>query len=82
MLVILGGVAVLSVIQGLVVVAFGPAAAVDAGFGVSQRLEKRGRHSDRPRLAGVRDFLEDSWKETLVTVLVVLSLAIGLTGGI
>ena len=80
--VILGSVAVLSVIQGLVVVSFAPAMVVGAGFGISRRLERRGRRSDYPRIAGLRDLLEDSWKETLVTVLVLVGLIIGLNGGI
>jgi hypothetical protein len=81
-LVILGGVAVLSVIQGLVMVSFAPAAVVGAGFGVSRSLENRGRQAEYPRVAGLREFLEDSWKETLATVLVVIGLAIGLNGGL
>jgi hypothetical protein len=81
-LVILGGVAIISVIQGLIIVSFAPAAIVGAGFGFSRQLEQRGRRSDYPRITGLRLFLEKSWKETLVTVLVLLGLSIGLSGGI
>lgn len=81
-LVILGGVAILSVIQGLIVVSFAPAAAVGAGFGVSRRLERRGGRSDYPRVAGLQQFFEESWKETLVVSLILIGLFIGLTGGV
>jgi hypothetical protein len=60
LLVILGGVEILSVIQGLVLISFARAVVVGAGFGLSRRLEQRGRHSEYPRLAGVRHFLKDS----------------------
>jgi len=81
-LVILGGVALLSVIQGLIVVSFVPAVGVGAGFGISRRLERRGGHSDYPRLAGLQQFFEESWKETIVVSLIIIGLFVGLTGGV
>lgn len=81
-LVILGGVAILSVIQGLIVVSFAPAAIVGAGFGVSRRLKRQGGRSDYPRVAGLQQFFKNWWKETLVVSLVLVGLSIGLTGSL
>lgn len=80
-LVLFGGVAILSVIQDFLVVTFAPTVAVGAGFGVSRQLERRGRRSDYPRISGLQQFFEESWKETLVVSLIFFALLIGLTGG-
>lgn len=81
-IVIFGGLAILSVIQGLIVVTFAPSAVVGAGFGVSRHLEGRGGRSDYPRVSGLKEFFEESWKETVVVSLIFLSLIIGLTRGV
>lgn len=81
-LVIFGGIALLSVVQGLVVLAYLPSAAVGLMFGVSRQLERRGRRSDYPRIAGLRQFLEESWKEVLIVAVVFVALVIGLTRGV
>lgn len=81
-LIILGGVAIISVVQGLIMISFAPAAAVGAGFGVSRRLKRKGGRSDYPRLAGLQRFLKQSWKETIVVLLIILGLFIGLTGSV
>lgn len=80
-LVILGGVAIFSVIEGLIVITFAPTVAVGTGFGVSRQLKRRGGRSDYPRISGIRKTFEESWKEALVVVLIFLALIIGLTRG-
>lgn len=71
----------ISVVQGLVVLAYVPSVAVGLGFGVSRRLERRGRRSEYPRIAGLRQFLDKSWKEVLVVAVIFVALAVGLTKG-
>lgn len=81
-LVLLGGIAVLSVVIGLVLVSFVPAVIVGAGFAVSRRLKRKGRRSDYPRITGLQKVVQESWMEILVAGGVVIALAFGLTRGL
>ncbi|MFC3957881.1 hypothetical protein [Halovivax cerinus] len=82
-LVLLGGIAILSAIQGLIMMAFGVAVVVGSSFGVSRQLERRGGRSPDvrfPRLRGLQLTVEKHWFPILVTTIVVLALAYGTSG--
>jgi hypothetical protein len=83
-LLLLGGVAVLSVIWGLVAISFGSAAVVGSAVGMSRRLERRGRGHDVrfARVRGLRSLLESYWLEIVVTSAVVVALVVGINGGL
>lgn len=82
-LIILGGVAILSAIIGLVLTSFGVAATVGVGFGVSRRLEKRGRKggSKFTRSHGFKTLVVDYWKVLLMSGIIGIALYVGLTKG-
>lgn len=82
-LVVLGGITIVSAIEGLIVVSFGVAAVVGSSFGVSRQLERQGsrsRDTQFPRLYGLQLVLEKHWFQILVTTTVVLALIYGISG--
>ncbi len=83
-LLLLGGVAILNVIWGLVAISFGGAAVTGAVIGVERELKRKGkrRNSDYPRFYGLRSFTEANWKEALAVVAVTAALYVGLAGGV
>lgn len=83
-LLLLGGVAILNVVWGLLAIAFGGAAATGAVIGVERELKRRGRrkNSEYPRLHGARSLVETNWKELSAVVIVAVALYVGLTGGV
>lgn len=85
-LVVLGGIAIVSAILGLIVVAFGSAAIVGASFGVSRQLQRKGSRRSRdakyPRLHGLRLVVENYWFQILVLAVVMVALIFGISGNV
>lgn len=85
-LVVLGGVAIVSAILGLIVVAFGAAVIVGSSFGVSRQLERRGnRHSKDvgfPRFHGLQLFVENYWLQIFALGVVLIALVYGISGNV
>lgn len=83
-LVILGGIAIVSVIQGLIIVAFGIAVIVGVSFGVSRQLERRGSQYSKDeqfsRLRGLQMFVNNYWFQILFISIVVIALIYGISG--
>lgn len=82
LLIIVGGMAILSAILGLVMVGFLAPTVAGGLVGVSRHLERRGRKfaSQFSRTHGLRSFLAEYWKVILATAIVTVALYIGLTG--
>jgi hypothetical protein len=82
-LIIMGGVAVASVLRGLIAISFGVSGIVGVVVGVSRQLESRGsrRGQSFARAHGAADWLEENWMEVLIVVAILGSLAVGLSGG-
>lgn len=83
-LVLLGGMAIVSTILGLIIIAFGVAVVVGSSFGVSRQLRRRGsRYSNDvrfPRLRGLQLVLEKHWFPIIVVAIVVAALIYGISG--
>lgn len=82
-LIILGGVAVASALKGLIAISFGVSGGVGLCVGMSRKLESRGKRQSRafPRLYGLLDWGRQNWLESLIVILIIGTLAFGLTGG-
>lgn len=80
---LLGGVALLSVVWGLLAIPFGAAGVAGTVVGLSRRLKRRGDRYDVrfPRLRGLQSLLADFWLELIVSMIVVAALLVGLNGG-
>lgn len=82
LLLILGGMAVVSALWGLIAISFGTSAAVGALVGVSRQLESRGdSHRRFARTRGFSLWLRNNWLEALIFVVILGALAVGLSGG-
>lgn len=83
-LVVLGGITIVSTIYGLIVMAFGVAVIVGSSFGVSRQLRRRGNRYSRdvrfPRLRGLQLVIEKHWFQILVITIVVIALIYGISG--
>ena len=82
-LIIFGGVAILAAILGLVLTSFGVAATVGFGFGMSRKLDRRGRKdgSKFTRSQGLKTLIVDYWEVLLVSGIIGVALFFGLTKG-
>jgi len=78
-LVLLGGVAILSVVWGLVAVSFGTAALSGIVIGAERELKRKGMYqqSDVPRIAGLKAYTVSYWKELAALSLVLIGLYYG-----
>lgn len=83
-LLLLGGVALLSAIYGVVAVAFGVATVIGTIIGFTRHMEQRGRRykTEYARLYGLKLLISEYWKEITVTAIILLGLMSGLNGGV
>ncbi|WP_336136897.1 hypothetical protein [Natronomonas amylolytica] len=85
-LVLLGGIAIVASIRGLILMAFGGSIAVGVVVGVSRQLERKGNRYSRdvelPRIRGLQLFVENYWFQILVLVLVAAALIYGISGNV
>ncbi|MEF8975572.1 MAG: hypothetical protein V5A21_04995 [Halapricum sp.] len=79
----MGGIAILSVVDTLVVISFGTAVIIGGVVGFSRRLDRRGRrkNADFTRIYGMKLLLEENWKEILIVVTILIMLFTGVTNG-
>jgi len=80
-IIVVGGVAILSAIWGLMGVAFAAPGGAGAIVGVSRQLERRGRGYDTQfsRTRGLQSFIKEYWMLIFVIVIIGGALTIGLT---
>lgn len=82
-LMLMGGIAILSAILGLVAISFIAPGLAGALVGISRQLERRGRRHDSrfSRSHGLYSFAHEYWKVIVATGLIAVALFVGLTGG-
>jgi hypothetical protein len=81
-LLLMGGIAIVSAIWGVVAVSFGAAAVVGVGVGANRHMKKLGdrQGADFSRLHGIRIWLKENWLETIIVIAVLTALFVGLSG--
>lgn len=80
-LLLIGGVALVDSIWGLILISFGVSSGTGVTVGTSRTLEEKGRNQENsrfPRVSGIRTLLNEYGKEIGGTLIVVAALAIGL----
>jgi hypothetical protein len=79
--ILMGGVAIFAVVDGLIAIAFGTAVVVGGIFGSSRRLDRIGRRKANRfnRLYGIKSVLEENWKELLAITIVLTVLILGVS---
>lgn len=84
-LILIGGLSLISTIWGIIVISYGVAVVTGFGVGVSRKLEHRGQRTDGDgfaRIRGLKWVLVTYRKPIIASLVVLLALFIGLGGGI
>lgn len=85
-LVVLGGIAIVVSIRGLILMAFGSSIVVGGAAGVSRQLERKGNRYSRDvefaRLRGFQLFVENNWFQIVVLLAVLVALIYGISGNV